>query len=422
MSQSVTIKFEISRDHLGTGETLNFIPLLANFKTSAIGIGKVEQILSENGDILKKINEIYQILFDEDKKFRPKPASFLDYLPVDKNGRVVISGDTDDTISSDSDSETESENSTTPKESNQRKQNRQVPSVIPNLEISEREDEIKVEGPDKAAENDENSIAEKHEETEKVISTRNSSTTSSFEVINEPHKCVLAPNFPHVPPKSETGDKLSDETLVSKTSENNDSLNSTLRSPIGPKPDDVNWPEKIWERDDWKAEKEKRDSLKEEEKIEHLLNQIRRSPIHVELSDEKRDSTPEFGDIIPSSPSRASSVSSMNSNKSASRPTRGRGQMLEINRKKKQYIGLNSGQEPKISQVPVGLHSPPTEIDRAMPHRSAGRGYNPGSKKVPHFHKTARRGKNRQTCERPTTFVDRTGRERPVENFKSPDH
>ena len=116
---------------------------------------------------------------------------------------------------------------------------------------------------------------------------------------------------------------------------------------------------------------------------------------------------------------------------------------------------MNSGQEPKTCQVPVGLHrnssqifqntnrknnirffihfkfkfndkfemtvSPPTEIERSMPQRSAGRGYNPGSKKMPHFHKTARRGKNRQTSERPTTFVDRTGRERPVEKFKSPD-
>ena len=53
------------------------------------------------------------------------------------------------------------------------------------MESSVREDEItktKVEGPKKTAENDENSITEKHEETEKVISTRNSSTTSSFEV------------------------------------------------------------------------------------------------------------------------------------------------------------------------------------------------------------------------------------------------
>ena len=53
------------------------------------------------------------------------------------------------------------------------------------MEISEREDEIieiNVEAPDKAAENDENSITQKHEETDKVISTRNSSTTSSFEV------------------------------------------------------------------------------------------------------------------------------------------------------------------------------------------------------------------------------------------------
>ena len=52
----------------------------------------------------------------------------------------------------------------------------------------------------------------------------------------------------------------------------------------------------------------------------------------------------------------------MNSNKSASRPTRGRGQMLEINRKKKQYIGMDSGQEPKICQVPVGLHRNSSQI------------------------------------------------------------
>ena len=92
--------------------------------------------------------------------------------------------------------------------------------------------------------------------------------------------------------------------------------------------------------------------------------------LKVELSDEKRDSTPEFGDIIPSSPSRASSVSSMNSNKSASRPTRGRGQMLEINRKKKQYIGMNSGQEPKICQVPVGLHRNSSKIDLSFKYQS----------------------------------------------------
>ena len=52
--------------------------------------------MSENGDILKKINEIYQILFDEDKKFRPKPASFLGFktykviYEIDKHEQLVL--------------------------------------------------------------------------------------------------------------------------------------------------------------------------------------------------------------------------------------------------------------------------------------------------------------------------------------------
>ena len=83
-------------------------------------MGKVEQILADNGEILKQINEIYEILQDEDRKWRPKirpgphasnnlmPMTekqpklmlFSGYFPLDENGQIIISGDTDDTISS----------------------------------------------------------------------------------------------------------------------------------------------------------------------------------------------------------------------------------------------------------------------------------------------------------------------------------
>ena len=77
-----------------------------------------------------------------------------------------------------------------------------------------------------------------------------------------------------VPPKTEPGDPKSGNESLNK------SLNSTLRDPIGPKPDDESWPDKKWKRDDWKTEDERRNSAETEIVVAHFSNQ----PILVSLN------------------------------------------------------------------------------------------------------------------------------------------
>ena len=77
-----------------------------------------------------------------------------------------------------------------------------------------------------------------------------------------------------VPPKTEPGDPKSGNESLNK------SFNSTLRDPIGPKPDDESWSDKKWKRDDWKTEDERRNSAETEIVVAHFSNQ----PILVSLN------------------------------------------------------------------------------------------------------------------------------------------